>query len=297
MNLFLAEWMKVNRNYKVVAFLVWIIPIGLTALYLVLIGMALIDDRASGGLDGVASGKWIQDAVNVWNMVIFFPGNTVGRMLPLAFMAVVFAGEYEWRTWKNTVPRTNRYRLILVKLSVLVLVVVIGFSLASLISGAANLFGRHITDVPYSPVFSPTSFGEFILAFTKATALGLLSIIYLGTLAALAAIITRSILGALLVSYGLSLIDALSLGILALIKQLFNLPVELLNLYQLTPTYHIENLWSWVFFDQAATSLSGNLAIFTSAPSMALSALIYGLWIMALIAAAILLFQRQDLTS
>ncbi|MFA9405210.1 MAG: hypothetical protein ACERKX_05290, partial [Anaerolineales bacterium] len=116
-------------------------------------------------------------------------------------------------------------------------------------------------------------------------------------LAALAAIITRSILGALLVSYGLSLIDALSLGILALIKQLFNLPVDILNLYQLTPTYHIENLWSWVFFDQAATSLSGNLAIFTSAPSMALSALIYGLWITALIATAILIFQRQDLTS
>jgi hypothetical protein len=292
-SLFLAEWWKVNRNYKVVAFLVWILPIGLTALYLVLIGMALIDDRASGGLDGVASGKWIQDAVNVWNMVIFFPGNTVGRMLPLAFMAVVFAGEYEWRTWKNTVPRTNRYRLILAKLSVLVLVVVIGFSLASLISGAANLFGRHITDVPYSPVFNPAGLGEFLLAFAKATALGLLSITYLGTLAALAAIITRSILGALLVSFGLSLIDALSLGILALIKQLFNLPADILNLYQLTPTYHIENLWSWMFFDRAATTLD----IFTSAPSMALSALIYGLWIMALIASAIILFQRQDLTS
>jgi hypothetical protein len=48
-----------------------------------------------------------------------------------------------------------------------------------------------------------------------------------------------------------------------------------------------------MFFDRAATTLD----IFTSAPSMALSAMIYGLWIMALIAAAILLFQRQDLTA
>ena len=179
----------------------------------------------------------------------------------------------------------------------LVLVVVIGFGLASLITGTANLVGRHITDVPYSPVFNVASFGEFLIAFAKATTLGLLSITYLGTLAAVAAILTRSILGALLVSYGLSLLDALSLGILALIKQLFNLSADVLNLYQLTPTYHIENLWSWIFFDQAATTLAGKLAFFNSAPSMALSALIYGLWIVALITVVILLFQRQDLAS
>ena len=44
-----------------------------------------------------------------------FANNLFGRMFLLGFTAVTFAGEYQWGTWKNIIPRQRRSLLIMAK--------------------------------------------------------------------------------------------------------------------------------------------------------------------------------------
>ena len=100
-NIFRAEWRKVFANFKLTSFLVWIIPIGYFAFQSVMILLSLFSETMTAGVEYFGSGDWTADSLSTWNMLIFFPANLFGRMLPLAYMAVVFAGEYQWGTWKN----------------------------------------------------------------------------------------------------------------------------------------------------------------------------------------------------
>ena len=110
-----AEWTKAIKNYKLTSFLVWVFPVSQVAWYSIIVLVGLLGSSNSVDLMMTSSGSWIEDMMGVWALATTFPYNVFGRMLPLAFMAVVFAGEYQWRTWKNIIPRSRRWKLILAK--------------------------------------------------------------------------------------------------------------------------------------------------------------------------------------
>ena len=70
---------------------------------------------------------WIETSVDFWNV----PAHPFGRYLLGAFVAVVFAGEYGWNTWKLIVPHRARNSLIAAKYVVALALLACGFALAA----------------------------------------------------------------------------------------------------------------------------------------------------------------------
>ena len=295
LNLYRAEWRKVFANFKLTSFLVWIIPIGSFAFTTVMIFLSLFSKTMQAGVDYFGSGDWTIDSLGSWNMLIFFPANLFGRMLPLAFMAVVFAGEYQWRTLKNIVPRTQRWKIMLAKMAALVSLVMLSMLLTALIGAIGPVTGHRIHGWAYGPVLSWDVLWDFLLDTVRIALIASVSLLNIVSYAAIAAVITRSILGGLLASFGFAILDALSLGVLLFLRGILNKP-ELINLYQFTPTYNLSNLHSWLFLGKAQQFISAGVAPLIAEPSFWISALILGIWIGGLIGISLWLFQRQEIT-
>ena len=294
-SLFRAEWRKVFANFKLTSFLVWILPIGLFAFHTVMILGSLVSETMKVGVVYFGSGDWTSDSLAAWDMLIIFPANLFGRMLPLAFMAVVFAGEYQWRTLKNIVPRTQRWKLILAKMAALVSLVMISMFLTALIASVGPSTGHIVHDLPYGPSLSIGIISNFLLDTARTALIAVLSLLNLVGFAAIAAILTRSILGGLLVSFGFAVLDATSLGFILFLRSFLGIP-ELINLYQFTPTYNLSNLHSWLIYGKAQRFISDGIAPLTTDPSFWVSLLIMTIWIGGLISLALAIFQRQELT-
>jgi ABC-type transport system involved in multi-copper enzyme maturation permease subunit len=294
-NLYRAEWRKVFANFKLTSFLIWIIPIGYFAFHVVMILLSLLSETMRAGVEYFGSEDWTADSLVVWDILIFFPANLFGRMLPLAFMAVVFAGEYQWRTLKNIAPRAQRWKLLIAKMAALISLVMVSMLLTALIASVGPVTGHRIHDLPYGPALSAQVLGGFLLDTVRTAFIALISLLNIVGYAAIAAVLTRSILGGLLMSFGFAVLDATSLGFILFLRGLLAKP-ELINLYQFTPTYNLSNLHSWLFQGKAQQFITAGTAPLTAEPSFWISSLVLGFWIFGLIGLALWLFQRQEIT-
>jgi len=288
-----AEWKKVAKNHLLTSFLIWILPVGFASLIVIFTIMSYVSETMRGIPSGFSTGLWTSDMLGIWAVVISFPGNLFGRMMPLAFMAVGFAGEYQWGTWKNILPRNRRPMLIASKLVILITIVMLSLVLTSLIVGVGWSVSHHIHNLPYGPAWSGEVLVDFIKLYAQTMLIGLFSLMILGGFAALSAIVTRSILGGLLLGFFFSVIDAMSLGALLFLRNLLKVP-KLTNLYQYTPTYNMDNLRYWFIHGSANTIVVPG---FTTEPSIGASFTILIIWVIGLVGLAILIFQRQDITS
>lgn len=96
MSLLRAEWKKATGNLLLTGFLVWFLPVGVLAFYVLgLLVFLVTDDPTTVGIVRVTAESLTASVTGVWSLIIAFPGNILGRLLPLAFMAVMFAGEYQ----------------------------------------------------------------------------------------------------------------------------------------------------------------------------------------------------------
>jgi len=96
LSLLRAEWKKATGNLLLTGFLVWIVPVGILAFYVLGFLVYLVsDDPTAVGIVRVTAESLTASVIGVWSLIIAFPGNILGRLLPLAFMAVLFAGEYQ----------------------------------------------------------------------------------------------------------------------------------------------------------------------------------------------------------
>ncbi|MEJ2013012.1 MAG: hypothetical protein P8X64_12420 [Anaerolineales bacterium] len=295
LDLYRAEWRKALANYRTTSFLVWIIPVGVFAFYLVLIILSMFEQTFEAGVVYFGTGDWTADSLNSWNMIIEFPSNVFTRLLPLAFIAVVIAGEYGWRTWKNTTPRAERWKLLLAKLAALVSLVMFALVLTALISAVAPAAGHRIHGLEYGPGFSAAILGPFLLDTARTALITLLALVILAGYAAISSLVTRSILGGLLAGFGISMLDSLALPLLGLIGSLIHRP-ELVRLYPYAPSYNLSNLQSWLLHGHAVETFTIGVSMPTSGWDFWGSALILALWICALTGLAVLIFQHQDLT-
>ena len=71
---------------------------------------------------------------------------------------------------------------------------------------------------------------------------------------------------------------------------------ELINFYQLTPSYNLSNLYSWFLFGEAERHITDGAAPLTAEPSAWASLLVLSFWIPALVGLSLWMFQRQEIT-
>jgi len=294
LSLLRAEWKKTTGNLLLTGFLVWIVPIGLLVFYSIgpVVSLAA-DDPSAVGITSVSSGSWTTDVVGVWSLLVTFPGNIFGRLLPLAFMAVLFAGEYQWGTLRLVVPRSRRSSLILAKVATSTLIILLSYVLASVIIGIGQAVNHAIPGFEYGPALTSEVLTSFAESYFQYMVLGVFSLLILAGFAALAAVLTRSILGGLLASFGLSVLEPMSLMFLVIVGRLLN-RMDLANLYQFAATYHLDNAHSWFVVGQP---LAPPLPGFTAEPTLAISLIALALWVFVPVATSIILFNRQDITS
>ena len=243
-NLFRAEWTKIVGNRWVAGCLVWVFPVGAVAFVLV---MGLIMALSSTAREGFfeAPMQWTEQAVAVWSI----PNNPLGRLVLLGFTAVVFAGEYQWQTWKNVVPRNRRSLLILFKFLALGAFIVLAFVLMSILWTLGIGLLSQIAGVPYGPSLDGEVLADFAGDYALAAALAFTSTLIAAGYAALAGMLTRSILGGVLVGFAVTFLENLSIAGLALIGYLLDIP-RIVHLYRLTPGYNLLNVASWINDDE-----------------------------------------------
>ena len=292
-SLFKAEWTKTSGNLILTSFLVWIYPIGIVAFLSVGILIAFLQPESAEIMFTTSSHQWAQDMIGVWRGIIMFPANIFSRMLPLAYMAVVFAGEYQWGTWKNIIPRSQRWRLIIVKYIVLTLLYTLSYIITSILNMFGNWIGHTRLGMDYGPALTWVNISSFLADYGQHLLLGFLSLWLLACFAAVCALFTRSILGSLLAGFGFATIESLGLGFLSILSNIFSKP-ELVDLYAFFPSYHLDNALSWYTKGEALTGIFVN---FTTEVSLAGSLTTLFSWAILLTLFTILIFKRQDITS
>jgi len=288
-----AEWLKIKRNYKFNSFLVWILPIGLLAFYTFMIVGALIVKESSEELIIGCYGTWTGSAVGVWDFLRVFPSSIFGRILPLAFFAVVMAGEYQWDTWKNIVPLNRRLNLIFSKGTVALLTVISTILISAFISAGGQSLVCKIEGTFYGPALSGAVIFNFLGDFALNSLLGILVLPLILGFASLASVISRSVLGGFLGGFGLSLFELVLLGFFILLGNIFDNP-QLVNLYRFAPGFNLDNLQVWFF---QGHPFSGELLGMAVEYSVFQSLVVMVIWILVPILLAGFLFHRQDLVS
>ena len=177
----------------------------------------------------------------------------------------------------------------------LVSLVMIALVLTAFISAFAPAAGHRIHGLEYGPEVTSARLASFLLNTVRTAFITLLALIILAGYAAIASLVTRSTLGGLMASFGISMLDSLALPLLGLIGNIIHRP-ELVKLYPYSPSYNLSNLQSWLLRGHAADTFTIGVSMPTAGWGFWGSALILGLWILGLVCCALYIFQRQELT-
>ncbi|HML20845.1 MAG TPA: hypothetical protein PKD09_04305 [Aggregatilinea sp.] len=292
-NLFRAEWAKINGNRWVSGCMIWIFPIGAVAIML-LLGVIMAFSSATRASFATDNSGWNDMLVGTWSIL----NNPLGRLLLLGFTAVIFAGEYQWSTWKNVVPRSRRVSLILTKFFTLGVFVVFAFVIMSILLAVGWGILTWIAGGHYGPRVTMDVVRDVAGDYGLAAGLAFISTLIAAGFAALAGMLTRSILGGVLVSFAVTLGEAASAIGLSIIAFFLDW-APVLKLYRFTPTYNLLNVNEWIVNHQAVVmDMSyGDTKHVVLSNSMEFSLLALGVWIVGLIALTAYWFQRQDVTS
>lgn len=292
--LFRAEWQKAVGHRWATGFLIWIFPVGAAAFVVVMGLFAVFSESAR---DSLVWGEvlWTTTMIEAWT----FPNNLFGRMFLIGYTAFAFGGEYQWGTWKNTVPRHRRMALIGMKFVVLSLLVVSAFGMMSIILGLGRWWHTSLAGVAYGPELTNAVVGGFLGDYGLQAGLTFVSVLITAVIAALAAMKMRSILGGVMVGVGIAIVEPLMMAVMFGVARWLDM-VSVLHIVRFTPTYNIENIMSWVRQDGPFTLLVTPFELFgQTAPvdSVAFSLAVLCSWVVVGIGGTLLLFQRQDITA
>jgi hypothetical protein len=275
-----AETLKLTRH-KATWFLVWLYPIGMTFIFL-LAAMATViapQPPEPQGLD-----EWLGGTAIPWML----PGYTMGRYLIAAYVALVFAGEYGWNTWKLIVPHRGRGALIAAKYAVSFGLLLAAFVLAAIIC----TLGSWLVDVIAGDPLPAGITAGGILRVHGETALASLApaLVAIGY-ASLAAVLTRSTLAAFVIALVAITFEQLffTFGPMLSLKA----PALVWALFNILPPYHLANLTSWIGEGKALVSVFPTGAALEL--SWATSLAVIAAWVGGLAGLTFLTFRRQDL--
>lgn len=275
-----AETLKL-RSHRATWLMVWIFPVVVA----LVVAAALVYHAVAG--PGTPSPDkdamtWIRDSTTL----LRFPGSTPGRCLTAGFAALVFAGEYSWNTWKLVVPARVRWQLIAAKW-----VVTLGFVVVALV--VADLVGLAATAIDAArgeTVPASVTLADIAAAHGRAAAFALVPVVYTITLAAFFAIMTRSLLAAVILS--VALVIAEGLLPFAAIFGYARAPSFTLALVEALPFYHLLNVGGWARGASLVLPLGPGAVV---GFSLATSLVAISIWIGVAAAVSLGRFTRQDL--
>jgi ABC-2 type transport system permease protein len=288
-NLFRAEWKKIVGNRWVTCCMIWVFP----ALALLVTVLALIAAALSASFREGISGeplKWTDMAIFPW----LIPNNPLGRGLLLGFTAVLFAGEYQWNTWKAVVPRSRRVPLILVKFAAVALFVVFAFTLMSIFLATGLGLVSLVAGASYGPPLERDVLTGFVQDYALQMLYAFLSTTIAAGYAALAAMVTRSILGSAITGIVISIGETMLFVPLYLIAQLLGRE-GVLHIYRFVPSYNLLNLFAWLNGETPGGLEMPSGAVVVDSQLFAEAVLVC--WVIGLIALTAYAFQRQDITN
>lgn len=285
--LFRAEWYKIQGNRWATGCMIWIFP----ALAIVVFVLGLVAVALSSSFRAeFDANQWTELAIVPW----LIPNNPLGRGLLLGFTAVLFAGEYQWNTWKTIVPRSKRVPLILVKFVAVALFVVFAFTLMSIIWALGGGLLALVSGTSYGPALTSEVLTDFAEDYGLQMLFAFGSTMIAAGYASLAAMITRSSLGSAITGIVVAIGETMLLVPLYLLADWLNRDI-ILHLYRFIPSYNLLNLFTWLSGDtpELLTLPSGKLIV----DSQGFSAAVLIIWAVGLIALTVTLFQRQDITN
>jgi len=289
-----AEWRKLLGHTKAVSFLVWIYPVGAVVILLLFEILPGLFIESVRDLAAASPPQWTDDLLLFWNTMNSFPAGTFLRMPFLGFIAITFAGEYQWGTWKNILPHQSRTALILSKFLVLGLLILLSLLLTSLIITGSGWLTTVLFNLPYGPALSDLDLAAFLQEAAMQVFATFAGTLIVAAYAALIAMYSRSIMASLLLSVGVSIVEFASSLLLLVVSQALQRP-NIVNLLVVTPTYNLENIRSWVV--EGAGSTLGGFPGFTAVPPLSISLLIILLWLVGLLGLTAVVFRRQDITT
>ncbi len=275
-----AEALKLRRH-RATWLMVWIYPI-VTALIVAAVLVHDAFDPPGAAEKIMPAAKWIRDSTLVWEI----PMSPPGRFLIAGFVAVVFAGEYGWNTWKLIIPARSRWQLIAAKWAI-----AIGFVVAALIvADLIILLGDWLQTLQGQKVPAGVTLAALADAHVHAGASALLPILYTVAFAATFAILTQSILATMILSIAIVILEGLvmPIGIMAYGYA----PALTAGLIKVLPFYHMANLNAWARGAGLVMPLGPGVML---ALSWATSFAALMAWIVAAGAATQMRFLRQDL--
>ena len=275
-----AEALKLTRH-KASWFLVWIYPIAFAVIFALLIGDALIDPEPA---ETQSAADWIDGTVVGWHV----PGQAMGRYLIAAFVAVAFAGEYGWNTWKLIVPHRARATLIASKYAV-----VFGlFALSFLLAAIVILIGGWTTDtVAGHPIPDGVNAGAVLAAHGQAALTGLAPLLITLGYASLASVLTRSTIAGLVIAIVAVTVEGMVFRFGPMLSA--KAPELMWALYHALPGYHLANLQDWIVEGRALRAELIGAGVVELGWAASLAAVLA--WIAALFGLTFAAFRRQDL--
>ena len=287
--LFRAEWRKILGHRWATGCMIWIFPaLAVLGTILGLLAAAFSPSFRFG----------LRTAPALWTAVAIFPwlipNNPLGRILLISFTAVLFAGEYQWNTWKVIVPRSRRVPLILVKFVTVSLFVVFAFILMSILLTLGIGMIHVVAGAPYGPTIGGDVLHNFMKDYGLQMAYAFVSTIIAAGYAALAAMITRSILGSVAVSVIATLGETLLFFPLSLIAWLLKTEIPV-QLYRFLPSWNLLNLFTYLNGGKpdGLTFPSGKIVL----DSQIFNEVVSVCWVVGLVAFTAYLFYKQDITN
>lgn len=276
-----AEGLKLTRH-KATWFLVWLYPILFLLLFLVSIAIGLAHQVAHARPP--VTSHWIEQTAIIWKL----PNQTIGRYLIAAYVAVAFAGEYGWNTWKLIVPHRARAALIAAKFVMIFLL----FLAALALTAALSVLGTWIEGLANGHPAPGGVTAAAILDVHARTALaGLAPFLFTLASIGLAAVLTRSMVAALVIGIVVATVEQVFLAFGPLLSTYA--PALVWTSYHALPGYHLANLASWIEAGTARESAFPDGRIVALGWATSLAACVA--WIGALTAATFAAFQRQDI--
>ncbi|NGM52499.1 ABC transporter permease subunit [Caulobacter sp. 602-2] len=191
----------------------------------------------------------------------------------LILSTAVLAGDYRWETWRLLTPRNGRVNLLLAKLATVAAAVAISLVLYTLAAAVGGLFSAATSGGPL--VGYPG--GSPLVDLAGTFAISWLQLMVLVALSALVGVVTRSTMGALIVGLAFAAVQSI------VASQMHEPSLKALAI----PAFSGDLLKTVLLMPRSVTDEPAPWAL-------ALGFLLA--WLAGLSAAALALFQRQDLT-
>jgi ABC-type transport system involved in multi-copper enzyme maturation permease subunit len=284
---FRAEWEKIFGNRFMAVFLIWIYPVGTVTMLLLTAVVMMLSETGRTAVQ-LQPPTWLEQMLLPWTIV----NSEIGRLFVVALAAQVFAAEYQHSMWKNLLPRRPRLHLFLNKFVVMGVIVLLAFTSMSIIAGLGSAPVVWLAGGSYGPAITPDVLGQALPVLGNEALVAFLSALFATCYAALACVITHSVVMATLAALLITVSEQTIPVILLWIGQLANNP-DLGRVWLIFPGYNLGNIASW------GRNGEGYLPRFPGmtameAPSIAVSLLVIGVWLLALIGLAAWYFRRQD---